>query len=72
MSCPYLAEITMSFCRAAPVKKLVPTDRVVTESACDGEAYGLCPAFREAQARREGAGVSGPAHAAITEERGRS
>lgn len=72
MSCPYLTEITMSYCRAAPVKKLVPTDRVVTESACDGEAFGTCPVYREALARREGTRVSSPTHAAATEERGRS
>ncbi len=71
MSCPYLAEITMSYCRAAPVKKLVPTASVVTESTCDSR-YGSCPVYREAMARREGARASSPSHAAATEERGRS
>jgi hypothetical protein len=51
MSCPYLTEVTMSFCRAFPVKKLVPTDRVVTATPCDGETYGTCPVFREVTAR---------------------
>ena len=51
MSCPYLTEVTMSFCRAFPVKKLVPSDRVVTESACEGESYGGCSVFRDASAR---------------------
>jgi len=56
MSCPYLTEVTMSFCSAFPVKKLVPTRQVVTESACDGERYGTCPVFRELLVRRgEGA-----------------
>jgi hypothetical protein len=50
MSCPYLTEVTMCFCRAFPVKKLVPVDRVITDSACEGE-YGGCPVFREAVAR---------------------
>ncbi len=54
MGCPYLAEITMSFCRAFPVKKLVPAEHVV-ESACDGEAFNACPVFREAMARRAAA-----------------
>jgi hypothetical protein len=51
MSCPYLTEVTMCFCRAFPVKKLVPVDRVITDSACEGESYGGCPVFREAAAR---------------------
>ncbi|HET9594650.1 MAG TPA: hypothetical protein VFP65_03665 [Anaeromyxobacteraceae bacterium] len=51
MSCPYLTEVTMCFCRAFPVKKLVPVHGVVTDSACEGEAYGGCPVFREAAAR---------------------
>lgn len=59
MSCPYLAEVTMSFCRAFPVKKLVPSGRVVTDSPCDGECYGECPVFREAAARL---GSGGAAH----------
>ena len=37
--------------RRFPVKKLVPVDRVITDSACEGEAYGGCPVFREAAAR---------------------
>ncbi len=54
MSCPYLAEVTMSFCRAFPVRKLVPSDRVVTASPCDGECFGECPVYREAVARLGG------------------
>lgn len=54
MSCPYLTEVTMSFCRAFPVKKLVPSDRVITESPCDGECFGACPVYREAMARASG------------------
>ena len=52
MSCPYLTQVTMSFCAAFPVKKLVPTRQVVTESACDGEAFTACPFFREQLVRR--------------------
>ncbi len=51
MGCPYLTEVTMSFCAAFPVKKLVPTGRVVTESACEGEAFSACPVYRGALAR---------------------
>ncbi len=56
MSCPYLSQVTMSFCAAFPVRKLVPTSRVVTESACESDGFSACPVFRELLARRaEGA-----------------
>jgi len=51
MTCPYLTQVTMVFCQAAPVKKLIPTDRVSTASACEADAYRACPLFREAVAR---------------------
>lgn len=51
MTCPYLTQVTMVFCQAAPVKKLIPTDRVSTASACEAEGYRGCPLFREAVAR---------------------
>lgn len=51
MSCPYLAEITMVYCRASPVRKLIPSDRLTTASHCDGESFGGCPLFVEALAR---------------------
>ena len=51
MSCPYLTEVTMVFCQASPLKKLIPTDRISTASACEGEAYQGCPLYRQAVAR---------------------
>lgn len=53
MSCPYLTEVTMVFCQASPVKKLIPSDRVSTASSCEGDAYQVCPLYREALARHE-------------------
>jgi hypothetical protein len=50
MTCPYLKEVSMVFCRAYPVKKPVPIDRVTTASTCEGEYCG-CPLFKEALAR---------------------
>ncbi len=51
MTCPYLAEVTMVFCQAAPLKKLIPSDRISTASACEAEHYRNCPLYREAVAR---------------------
>ena len=51
MSCPYLKEVSMVFCRAYPVKKLVPIDRVTTESTCEGDGCRRCPLFQEALAQ---------------------
>jgi hypothetical protein len=50
MTCPYLKEVSMVFCRAYPVKKPVPIDQVTTASTCEGE-YCACPLFQEALAR---------------------
>ena len=51
MTCPYLTEVTMVFCQASPQKKLIPSDRISTASACEAEAYRACPLYREAVAR---------------------
>ncbi len=51
MTCPYLKEVSMVFCRAYPVKKPVPIDRVTTASTCEGEGFKGCPLFREALVR---------------------
>lgn len=41
-------------CRAYPVKKPVPVDRVTTASCCDGESFHECPSYQEALARAAG------------------
>ncbi len=51
MTCPYLTEVTMVFCQASPVKKLIPTDRISTASACERDEYRGCPLYREAMTR---------------------
>jgi hypothetical protein len=51
MTCPYLKEVSVVYCRAYPVKKPVPIDRVTTASTCEGEAFKGCPLFREALER---------------------
>lgn len=51
MTCPYLKEVAMVFCRASPVKKLVPIDHVTTASRCEGDCYKGCPLFQEALER---------------------
>jgi len=60
MTCPYLKEVRMVFCRAYPVKKLVPLDQLVSVSCCGTEcAFQSCPAFQEARARVEQAAIEG-------------
>jgi hypothetical protein len=51
MTCPYLTEVTMVFCQASPQKKLIPSDRISTASACEGDAFNGCALYREALAR---------------------
>jgi hypothetical protein len=51
MSCPYLKEVRMVFCRAYPVKKLVPLDQLVSASSCETAcAFEGCAAYRDARA----------------------
>ena len=47
MTCPYLTEVVMVFCKASPVKKLVPAGSVTPGSCCEG-GYRGCPLFRDA------------------------
>jgi hypothetical protein len=47
MSCPYLTQVTVVFCRAVPVRKFVPTDRLTTASTCEGDCFDRCPTYRE-------------------------
>jgi len=51
MTCPYLTEITMVFCQASPVKKLLPSDRISTNSRCEADEFRVCPLYREAMTR---------------------
>ncbi len=53
MTCPYLKEVSMVFCRAYPVKKPVPIDRVTTASTCEGDAFRGCSLFRDALERAD-------------------
>jgi hypothetical protein len=60
MSCPYLKEVRMVFCRASPVKKLVPLSELVSGSSCETScAFQACPSFQEARARVEQAALEG-------------
>ncbi len=51
MTCPYLTEVTMVFCQASPQKKLIPSDRISTASACEGDGFTACSLYRDALAR---------------------
>lgn len=51
MACPFLEEIVMVYCRAYPVRKLVPKHQITTGGPCMGEGYMDCPFFKEIVAR---------------------
>jgi hypothetical protein len=50
MSCPYLEEVVMVFCRAYPIKKPIPRSRALTASPCVSEGFHRCPIFNEVTA----------------------
>lgn len=60
MPCPFLEEIVMAYCRAYPVKKLVPKYQMTTGSPCTAEGYPDCPFFREIMARLQSAAGEKP------------
>ena len=51
MSCPYLKEVVMLFCRAYPVKKMVPLEHLASADPCLGRDFEQCAQFRELMAR---------------------
>jgi hypothetical protein len=54
MRCPFFEEVLVAFCRAYPVKKMVPSDRLQADCKCTCEGFEDCPLFREVMARVEG------------------
>lgn len=62
MRCPFFEEILVAFCRAYPVKKMVPSDRLQANCICTCEGFEECPLFREIMAKIEGVDTAeGPA-----------
>ena len=55
MRCPFFEEIMVAFCRAYPVKKMVPSDRLQANCICIGKGYDDCLLFREIIAKLESA-----------------
>jgi len=43
----------MVYCRAYPVKKLIPRHMVTTDSPCIGKGYQSCPFYQEITQRQE-------------------
>ena len=56
LRCPFFEEVLVAFCRAYPVKKMVPSDRLQADCMCTREGFEDCPLFREVMAKVEGAG----------------
>ena len=57
--CPFFEEVLVAFCRAYPVKKMVPSDRIQANCICTCERFDDCPVFREVIAKLDSA-RSGP------------
>ncbi len=49
--CPFFDEVLVAFCRAYPVKKMVPSDRLQANSACTCESFEDCAMFKEVMGR---------------------
>jgi hypothetical protein len=51
MRCPFFEEVLVAFCRAYPVKKMVPSDRIQGNCMCTCESFSDCPMFQEIVAK---------------------
>jgi hypothetical protein len=51
MGCPYFEEVVMVFCRAYPLKKLLPRNVSTAASRCVGASFDRCPFYQEVTAR---------------------
>jgi hypothetical protein len=54
MRCPYYEEIVVAYCRATPLKKMLPSGRLLPTSPCVREGYAVCPFYQEMMARLAG------------------
>jgi hypothetical protein len=55
MRCPFFEEVLVAFCRAYPVKKMVPSDRLQADCICTCDGFENCSLFREVMARMRAA-----------------
>jgi hypothetical protein len=46
MTCPFLEEIVVRYCKACPVKKMVPVRNLRAESPCVSD-FSKCPAYQD-------------------------
>ncbi len=60
MSCPFLKEAQVKYCRTSPLRSLIPIAQApCPEESCSSEAHAACPVFRQ-QPEAEGALSFGP------------
>ncbi len=64
MRCPFYEEIVVAYCRATPMKKMLPAGRLLPTSPCILEGYTACPFYQEVKARLAGGGAPEKAAAA--------
>lgn len=67
MRCPFFEEILVAFCRAYPVKKMVPSDRMQTNCICTCEGFEDCPLFQEIMAKIDGVEAGGATEVKATD-----
>ncbi len=53
--CPFFEEVVVAFCRAYPVKKMVPSDRLQANCICTAQGFESCTLFQEVMSRIQAA-----------------
>ncbi len=54
MRCPFYEEIVVAYCRATPMRKMLPAGRLLPTSPCIREGYAGCPFYQERMLRPGG------------------
>jgi len=49
MQCPFLTDMLVHYCTAFPIRKLIPSTELDTDSPCVTGDHGECAVFRETQ-----------------------
>lgn len=54
MKCPFLEEIVVRYCKAYPVKKLIPSASSDVLSVCLSKEHSNCPEYKEVAETKKG------------------
>lgn len=70
-TCPFLKEVSMVWCEACAVRKMLPRDHLVSTGPCLAENHTQCPLYAEALRRLDLSSPPGSGPSRIFETTGK-